>query len=186
MSIYENVPDSEIRAELAEPNAKPRDVDGDELPFSHLGGARFELLSYLLRCKEAAGSGVTATLVKFSGDRGRDLLIHKGGRLTEIIQCKNLGAPMTKPAVIRELLKIALHSRLDPSILPGDASPIRVSMWCTGGFTEPAAQFIDNWPTNWPDANLQGLFDEIIEKYKLLSGLSWAETTLYFHIDELA
>lgn len=175
MSVYVPVPEEEIQSELASEATRPPDVGADILPFHHLGGPRFEILSYLLRAAECSATGTSVTLMKASGDRGRDVLIYNNGELLEIVQCKNLSGPMTAPYIVREVLKIALHSRIDPSVLAGTADrPIAISIWCTGGFTEPAAELIDTWPKKWTQEEIRQAFHEVKERYKSLSGLSWA------------
>jgi hypothetical protein len=180
MTNYVAVTDEEIEGEIETKASKPQDVGADALPFNHLGGPRFEILSYLLRKAEESTTSVSVTLMKASGDRGRDLLVHSDGELIEIIQCKNLNAPMTAPDVVREILKIALHSQIDPDVLPSKADkPITISMWCTGAFTERAAELIDTWPKKWTPENVRSNFGEVVEKYKSLSGLTWAQAEPY-------
>jgi hypothetical protein len=65
------------------------DHNTDELPFSVLGGRRFEILGYLLEIDDA-DEIETVTLVRASGDKSRDILVHQNGTLARIIQCKNL------------------------------------------------------------------------------------------------
>ena len=87
-SIYQQV--DTLVGEDEPSNSTPSiDHNTDELPFSSLGGRRFEILAYLLEL-DGADEVYTVTLVQASGDKGRDLLVHKDGVLIRVIQCKNL------------------------------------------------------------------------------------------------
>ena len=83
-------PIDELVGEDAPSKSTPSiDHNADELPFSALGGRRFEILGYLLGVDDAQEIE-TVTLVQLSADKGRDILVHQNGRLVRIIQCKNL------------------------------------------------------------------------------------------------
>lgn len=100
---YESIAAEDVEAErLIYDKVRPEEVAGDTLPFVQLGGQRFEVLTFLLR-KSWASSEERVTLVKSSGDRGRDILVYREGILAEIIQCKNQIQRMSKPDVLRGL-----------------------------------------------------------------------------------
>lgn len=169
---YDPIKAEEIEAErLHLSKALPTDVGGDTLPFVQLGGTRFEILAFLLR-RATALAEEQVTLVKSSGDRGRDVLVYKDSALTEIVQCKNQADRMTAPDVVREILKIALHCYVDPTLIP-DGIPVTLSIWCTAGFTEPAAKLIDGWRRESKAPLLSERFNEVREKFAAFSSLSW-------------
>ena len=86
-SFYRSI--DELVGEDAPSNSTPSiDHNADELPFSALGGRRFEILGYLLEIDDAQEIE-TVTLVQSSADKGRDILVHQNGTLVRIIQCKN-------------------------------------------------------------------------------------------------
>ena len=102
--------------------------------------------------------------------------IHDEGFVGEIVQCKNQRKPLSKPDLIRELLKLALHQLLDPAILGDGFVLVRYEIWCTGDFTEQAALLVDTWPACWNEESVNPQFSEVIEEYKTLSALQWAST----------
>lgn len=167
---YEQVSDPQLEAEQNE-ERRPTDVGSDALPFDHLSGRRFEILAYLLK-RTLAGTGDSVTLVKSSKDRGRDVTVHRDGRLIEIVQCKNQADPMSAPDVVRETLKIALHAHLDSSLLPPNGN-VTLSMWCPSGFTEEADSLIDEWPDRWKNSELKQRFAEVCQKYVAFKDLKW-------------
>jgi len=171
-SAYEEVPTAVVQAELAARADRPTDVGGDALPFDHISGRRFEILTYLLR-KTEVPAGDTVTLVKSTGDRGRDVLIYRHNQLAEIIQCKNQREAMTRPELVRELMKLALHAFRDPTLLGSGKDAVAYSIWCTGGFTEPAGVLSDTWPEFWCENIVRGEFSEIKEQYSSLAPTEW-------------
>lgn len=176
LPIWEPTSSVVIERELSEAReSSPVDHNVDSLPFSQLGGARFELLVYLLlESENPAPSSVT--LLKASGDRGRDVLVYAGGHLRKIVQCKNQLDRLNRPTVIAELLKVALHAYLAPGVLPtlrdGDP-PVEIEFWAPAGFTEPAAELIDMWPTNWTEEQVAPAFTEISRTYARFKSLDW-------------
>ncbi len=168
---YEVVADADLATELGGESARPVDVGSDMLPFDHLSGRRFEILAFLLKQSMRAAEE-RVTLLKSSRDRGRDVALYRSGRLVELIQCKNQMDAMTRPDVMRELMKIALHGCLDSALLP-DGESVTVAMWCTAGFSEQAANLIDTWPTGWLETELLPRFEETRQRYRAFGSLTW-------------
>jgi hypothetical protein len=106
-SYYAPEQEEVIESELNLPALKPPAYSADELPFTQFGGRRFEILTYLIKQEEADGDVVT--LVKSSNDKGRDVLVHCGGKLHVVIQCKNLSHRFGPPDLWDELLKLVMH-----------------------------------------------------------------------------
>lgn len=148
--------------------------DGDELPFGYLDDRRFEVLCYRLKIFEHRSTDNRVALMKGVGERGRDVVVYGAdGRVREIIQCKNLEKRFTAPELRKELLKLALHSFLDPSIL--DGSSVGYELWCPNDLTEPAAALIDTWPRGWTSAALAESAKEVITTYQAFSALIWSD-----------
>lgn len=170
-NFYESIPENKIHTEANQPVIHPKDNNTEILPFASLGGRRFEILSYLLLRSDPRYEDAHITLVKTSGDEGRDLLVHRDGKLTSVIQCKNLEKPLDKPALIRELVKLALHEYRTPII---ERHILEYQIWATGGFTAPSDNFIATWISNgWSLADIQKAFSSVTKQYKAFSGLSW-------------
>lgn len=85
-NFYESISQEDIHAEVNEPVVRPQVYNSDIFPFPNLGGQRFEILCYLLLRSDPRFKNASITLVKASGDRGRDILIHRDGKLVTVIQ----------------------------------------------------------------------------------------------------
>ena len=70
-----------------EAHPRPADPGGPLLPFDYLGPRTLEILAYRLLSAERTGADVV--LMQGVGERGRDLLVLRGGSLEAIVQCKN-------------------------------------------------------------------------------------------------
>jgi hypothetical protein len=142
------------------------------LPFELLDDRRFEVLAYRLKSSELGRQG-RVSLMQGTGDRGRDIVVYDNqGRVCEIIQCKNLRARITGPAVTREILKLAIHAAIEPKILgPG---PVRYELWAPGGFTEPAMSIFDGWPGSWSPSELKDEAELLLAEVAAFSGVSWS------------
>jgi hypothetical protein len=167
--------------------AAPVDHGTDLLPFSQISGARFELLAYqLLRAEIPPPAGVT--LLQVSGDKGRDVLVYSRGLLVAIVQCKNLQERLTAPAVVWELLKLALHAYLTAGLLPArktGSHTVAVDFWAPEGFTAPAAAMIDEWPKHWTRDRIGRAFPEIQQAYARFNSIAW-EQAHKFVVDQFA
>lgn len=151
---------------------KATDAGGDSLPFNHLEDRRFEILVYRLKYIELATGGERVTLMQGVGERGRDIVVYSAaGAVTQIIQCKNYGKRFTAPELRKELVKIALHNHLDPSIF-GDGV-VAYELWCPGGLTEPAAKLLDTWPRGWTAQAVAEDAVEVIGSYSAFKGMDW-------------
>lgn len=171
--FYESVSEERIYAEAGEPVIHPQDYNTDILPFPSLGGRRFEILTYFLLRSDPRYKDACITLVKTSGDEGRDLLVHRNGQLATVIQCKNLEKRLDKSALMRELVKFALHQYRAAFV---NDSVLEYQIWATGGFTAPADNLIATWTSDaWVGDDLRRAFNSVAKGYKAFSGLSWED-----------
>ena len=142
------------------------------MPFGHLEDRRFEILAYRLKYVEMAARGERVTLMQGVGERGRDVVVYSAeGKVTQVVQCKNYNKRFTAPDLRKELVKVALHSHLDQSILEG--GPVAYELWCPGGLTEPAAKLLDSWPKGWTPQAVAEDAVEVIGDYAAFKGLDW-------------
>lgn len=149
--------------------ARVPDPGGHELPFGHIDGRAFEVLAWRLK-RDAVGPD-RVRLMQGTGERGRDVVVYDGGRVETIVQCKRLGSRMNKPAVVRELMKVALHDAIDPDVLDGG---VRYELWASAGFTEPAEDLLRGWPATWAAAATEAAFGDVRGAYAAFSGLAWS------------
>jgi len=154
------------------PEPKPVDPGGDALPFEQIEDRRFEVLTYRVQCADLDDRGHRVRLMQGSGERGRDVLIYDDtGRLKRIVQCKNYRDRITRPLLVRELLKLAFHAHLDPTII--DATTIGYELWCPGGLTEPAAKLVDTWPRGWTEELLGPEAVKVLRNYAAFDEINW-------------
>ena len=173
-SYYDDEKKEALDKEINQDSARADDHNADQLPFSQLGGRRFEILTYLLKRKEFPRAVVT--LVKSSGDRGRDILVHEEGVLQSVVQCKNLDHKFARPDLLKELVKFALHDHLEHFI---SETGVQYELWVPAGLTEPAANLVANWPREVPEKELRNAFERVTSQFKSLEQLAWDEVSEY-------
>lgn len=169
-SYYESEELEHIQDEIDRPATKAPGHSPDQLPFDQIGGRRFEILTYLIKQEENKDSIVT--LVKASGDQGRDVLIHVDGKLDTIVQCKNLGNKLGRPDLLDELMKVVLHDWRE-RFIPEEG--ITYELWAPAGLTKPAEDLVANWPRLVLLEDLRAAFIRTIGRYKALKPLLWEE-----------
>ena len=170
--FYTAIRDPEIEALNEVP--KPIDQNEDILPFVSLGGRRFEILSYLLTISEEPLEESDVTLVKSSGDSGRDVVVSQQGCLRRVIQCKALDKSLSKPALLREIVKLTAHN-LITQFIP-ENQKITYEIWAPGDLTQPAQELVDLWPNSLKEDDIRKAFDKVTSTYTTLSELNWTES----------
>jgi Restriction endonuclease len=167
-STYADAPVDDVK----DAPQKTLDPGGDVLPFGHLDDRRFEILVYRLKCAELHGSGCRVALMTGVAERGRDVIVYSPtGKVRQIVQCKHHKDRVSAPEVRRELLKLALHHHLDPSIL--GAGDVEYELWCPGGLSEPAGRFFDSWPTDWEHVAMDADARSVIDTHAHLNAIDW-------------
>ncbi len=162
-------------------NSSPSiDHNTDELPFSALGGRRFEILGYLLEIDDA-NEADTVTLVQASADKGRDILVHTNETLVRIIQCKNLLKKAGKSDLLQELVKLLLFDETE-SFLPD--TPVEYELWAPRGFAASTDTLITEWSSTLNDADVLNAFQKVTSNYKTLEQFRWeaSQQPHQFHV----
>lgn len=123
----------------------PTDASFQSLPLSMLSDRDFEILCYKLVNREIE-SGVFNTsdkvaLMQGVGDRGRDCSLYLDSIPNGVIQCKKYAARLTLPQVLKELIKLLLHSILDPSLIPTPKN-FTYHIYCSNDCNEKALNLI--------------------------------------------
>jgi tetratricopeptide (TPR) repeat protein len=169
--FYEVAAESEIAADDATELDRLPDPDGETtLPFTPLGGPRFEILTYYLLSGDPLNPQAKVILVKSTGDQGRDVLVYVDGKLQTIVQCKNLSTPLDKPRLLRELVKLALHDMRMPFI---PDSGVKYEIWAPGGLYQPAEQLLATWRTQLTEDDVQTAFLAVTNEYEKLKDFKW-------------
>lgn len=159
--------DVDESAEL-ENHPRPADPGGLLLPFDYLGPRTLEILAYRLISAERSGSQVL--LMQGVGERGRDLLVLKGGTIETIVQCKNYRDRLSVRQVREELLKVALHACMQPDILPENTA---YELWAPGGLSEDAELLLATWPQCWDDERLRTDVTRVLSRYAAFAEMDW-------------
>lgn len=121
------------------------DASFQSLPLSMLSDREFEILCYKL-IKREIESGIFITSNKIAlmqgvGERGRDCTLYMDSIPNGVIQCKKYSARLTLPQVLKELIKLLLHSILDRSIIP-DSKNFTYYIYSSNDCTEQALKLI--------------------------------------------
>jgi len=170
------ISDEQIQLEI-ESGYKPIAFESNPLlPLSDLSDREFELLSYLLfqqEINESKHNGITSiALMQGIADRGRDCLLYSQNTVCGLIQCKNYKSRLTRPLVIKEIVKFLIYSTLDKSLLP-DPKNFNYIIYVSNDFTEPATLLINSFKSEIDkeisDGYIDKYIDDIINEYEYLS-----------------
>jgi hypothetical protein len=152
------------------------DPGGPVLPFDYLDSRSFEILACrLIAAEDPADNPV---LMQGTGERGRDVIVYRNGTMRTIVQCKNYRDRLNAKQITRELLKLALHSYLEPTILPARTT---YELWAPGGISENAEQLFADWPRTWSGPHLKDDTEHVIEKYAAFDDLEWNSVANFLH-----
>ncbi|MBS7820746.1 hypothetical protein J7552_05545 [Wohlfahrtiimonas chitiniclastica] len=143
------------------------------LPFNNLGDREFELLSYLLVKEEIKlklhANFTHIVLMQGVGERGRDCVLYNTGKVCGLIQCKKYTGRLTKPALLKELIKFSLYANKDPSILP-DIDNFQYFIFVTSDFTEPANTLLYDYKNSIANeiknGNIHKFMEEVVNEYE--------------------
>lgn len=177
-SYYKPVSLSEVNQELGSGATIPKDQNQDSLPFDALDGRRFEIWTYLITQGELESTNAIVTLVKSSGDGGRDVLVHHDGALQRVIQCKNHRNKLSRAALIHEILKLALHDQIE-HFLPEKL--VTYEIWAPGGLSDEAEVLVQSWPNSISGNDIETSFSRLTAEYKSLRDLKWEKVKNCLH-----
>ena len=113
----------------------------------------------------------TVLLMLGVAERGRDCALLKAGKHVGVIQCKRYESLLTKPDVVREILKFILHAIKDPRLLPDPTNFLYVfatSRDFNGATKELLANFNESV---LKEPKLKEWTVEVIEGYETLKDL---------------
>lgn len=168
------VSDSQLQTEL-KGGYRPEIVEPAilNLPFELLGDRQFETLAYLLMKKEIASGKHTdfddVALMQGVGERGRDCVLFARSEVRGLIQCKKLSTRLTRPALLREMVKFLLNACLDQSILPAPDS-FSYLLFAPGDFTGEAIDLIHSYPAQIDveidNGNIDRYVQDALEEYE--------------------
>ncbi|WP_146605487.1 hypothetical protein [Ralstonia pseudosolanacearum] len=162
------IPTSQTQAEL-EPNYRPTIVEShfSTLPLHLLGDRQFELLSYSLLKNEISSGKLPGVddiaIMQGVGERGRDCILYFESNVRGLVQCKKYEARLTKPQVLKELIKFLLFACIEPEILP-DPDNFEYFIFASNDFTEPAIDLLHQYSSTIDADIANGKIDEYISQ----------------------
>jgi len=143
------------------------------LPLSELGDREFELLCYLLVSSELKNLEYSnidnISLMQGVSERGRDCVLYNNSEVVGLIQCKKYNGRLTKPQVIKEIIKFILFSLLDKTILPNKENfeyNIYVSNDLNGVCIELLSSFNEKIKDEFINGNIEKYTNDIISEYE--------------------
>ncbi|MGE6992677.1 hypothetical protein [Stutzerimonas zhaodongensis] len=147
------------------------------LPFSELGDREFELLTYLLIQEEIASAehfGITnISLMQGVAERGRDCVLYNQGVICGLVQCKKFSARLSKPLVMKEIIKFVLFSRIDQSLLPAPEA-FEYKLYVSNDLTEPAIKLVNSYSfeiiNETEGETVDNYITEVISEYESFAG----------------
>jgi hypothetical protein len=139
--MYNTVSDEQIDNEI-ESRYRPyaTNASSRDLPLCELSDRDFEILTYQLIKEEIANNEHneydSISLMQGVGERGRDCVIYSSNEVVAIVQCKKYKSNITRPALLKELIKFLLHLTIDESLFSGNK--VKYLFYISKSLTEPA------------------------------------------------
>ena len=165
-----NYPPEKVKVELAAFERKPVSLEAKlHYPYTELDDRIFEVLLYSLY-KADLDKGLPTffdevILRTGSGDKGRDVSLNKDGKPVGLIQCKRLGEALTKPAMVREVIKFLLHVSMNPHIAP-NLEGFQVLIAAASGFNEACLDLFGSFSKAViAEKNLESWISEVKDQY---------------------
>lgn len=162
------ISDQQIEQE-ANAGYKPRTIESGmtALPLIELGDREFELLSYLLIKHEISDGKhidfTNITLMQGVGERGRDCVLYKKDKISGIVQCKKLAGRLSRPMLLKEIIKFLLFYLLDKSLIP---NPKKFSyiLFVAHDLSEPALMLLNSHKVEIQKEISSGEFDSYVKQ----------------------
>ncbi len=169
------ITDSEITETLSKVSQKPTAFSGQNFPFTDLNDRTFEILLYQIFKLRIETNDFTLNekfddvfLMQGIGERGRDCFLTKKGKNVGLIQCKQVKNNLTKPDIIREILKFVLHYLVDKSLI-SDINNFNYFFAVSKGFAETSINLFADFNKKIKSEDLKKYCEELKLKYKSLS-----------------
>ncbi|WP_264522964.1 NACHT domain-containing protein [Flavobacterium sp. N502536] len=174
----DQITDSEITENLTF-YSKPNAYTDQSFPFTQLNDRVFEIMLYQifqLRIETKDSSlnekydGVS--LMQGVGERGRDCILTKKGANVGLIQCKQINKNITKPEVLKEILKFVLHYINDESLI-SDLNNFTYYLAVSKGFAETSITLLSNFNKSFKSEDIQYYCEELISKNASLKTIKY-------------
>ncbi|WP_427873662.1 NACHT domain-containing protein [Flavobacterium sp. MMS24-S5] len=172
------ITNSEI-TEIVATNSKPTAYSGQSFPFTELSDRIFEIMLYQifqLRIETKDLSLIekydSVALMQGVGEKGRDCILTQKGANVGLIQCKQINKNITKPEVLKEILKFVLHYINDKSLIT-DIDNFTYYLAVSKGLAETSITLISNFNKNFKTEDIKHYCEELISKYAGLKSINY-------------
>ncbi|CAA0191482.1 hypothetical protein [Acinetobacter baumannii] len=143
------------------------------LPFNQLGDREFEILVYSLvneEIKKNLHPHITKiALMQGVGERGRDCTLYNSEGICGLIQCKKYNNRLSKPQILKELIKFALYAIQDNSILP-DTNNFKYIFYVSNDYSGSCVDLIFNYKNlilkEIINNEISKFIDQIVEEFE--------------------
>lgn len=168
MTEFHSNEEIKIELELLEDQQKPTAYSGRKYPLEYLDSREFEILLYFIFKKDIdsgqfADKFDAAQLMKGTSERGRDIILQKQKKNIGVVQCKRYMELVSKPELIREIIKFILHYLQDKTLI-NDTSDFTYYFVALKGFTEPTLELLQNFNTLVLEESNLKIWTEVVIK----------------------
>ncbi len=185
--IRSNFTDSEIVETLTIISTKPTAYSGQAFNFTALNDRVFEILLYQIFKARIETNDYTlngkydsVVLMNGVGERGRDCYLTKKGKNVGVIQCKQISRNLTKPDVLREMLKFVMHYILDPTLI-SDIKNFTYYAAASKGFAETATNLFADFNNRYKVEDIETYSKAHIKNISAFKNLKYEDISNQLH-----
>jgi len=171
--------DSEMIETLTNTNPKPIAYSGQSFNFLALNDRVFEILLYQIFKARIETNDYTlgnkydsVSLMQGVGERGRDCILTKKGKNVGLIQCKQINKNLTKPDILKEILKFGLHYTQDKSLV-SDVNNFTYHLAISKAFAETAINLISDFKNKHCKEDIENFCKQLIQSTAAFKGLKY-------------
>lgn len=173
--------DSEMVETLSHINPKPVIYSGQSFNFSGLTDRVFEILLYQIFKARIESNDYTlnnaydsVVLMQGVGERGRDCFLTKKGKNVGVIQCKQINKNLTKPEVLKEILKFAIHYTQDKSFI-SNLNNFTYYFAVSRGFAETSINLLADFNKKHANEDIESICNNHIKTYAAFKSLKYED-----------
>ena len=172
---YKIFSEQEIEYEIL-PENKPPAYTNSGYPYNQLDDRQFEVLVYYVFSEEIKQGKLVRfdniALMQGVGEQGRDCVLYKSGQVVGIIQCKKYNSRISKPAVLKEILKFLLYYIKNPKLM-NDLRNFVYYIVASGEFAGTSIELLNNFNKAVMSEPIAELTANVIKSYKALNDLQY-------------
>jgi hypothetical protein len=181
------ITNSEITETISNITQKPTAYSGQAFPFTDLNDRVFEILLYQIFQSRIESNDNNlkdkfdnVILMQGVGEKGRDCLLTKKGKNVGLIQCKQINKNLTKPEVLKEILKFVLHYVKDKSLIT-DLNNFTYFFAVSKGLAETSITLLADFNKKYKSEDIKGYCNELTSKYVSLNSINYDTSKVEIH-----